>query len=165
MARFNNPLDHLKISAPCSADWDAMTGNDHVRFCGQCQLNVYNLSGMTRAEAEHLIMNTSGRLCARFYRRADGSIITQNCPVGLRRLKQRVGRATTALFSALAGLLSGLGLNYAGSNLFPPLRPPVSTMGKLVAEPPRLQQAGTMGLVRRPVMEKISPVNRPKQNK
>jgi len=44
MARFRNPLDHVRIAAPCPADWDRMLGNDRVRFCGQCSLNVYNLS-------------------------------------------------------------------------------------------------------------------------
>ncbi len=53
-----------------------MIGGDRVRFCGQCQLNVYNLSAMSRYEAESLIARTEGRLCVRFFRRKDGSILT-----------------------------------------------------------------------------------------
>src|SRR5262245_30602687 len=39
-------LARLRIASPCSADWDEMTGDDRVRFCGRCRKNVYNLSEM-----------------------------------------------------------------------------------------------------------------------
>ena len=68
-----------------------MYGDDRKRFCGDCKLNVYNLSGMSREEAEALIMNAEGRLCVRFYKRRDGSVITGDCPVGWARVKQRAG--------------------------------------------------------------------------
>lgn len=110
MAKFTSPLDNVNVASPCPANWDEMNGNDRQRFCGQCQLNVYNLSGMTRGEAEHLIANAEGRLCVRYYKRADGSIITQNCPVGLAALKRRVSRAATAFLSAVIGFFGGVGL-------------------------------------------------------
>ena len=75
MARFKNPLDHVQVAAPCKADWNQMIGSERMRFCGECNLNVYNLSGMTRSEAESLIARNEGRLCVRFYRRGDGSTI------------------------------------------------------------------------------------------
>ena len=59
-----------------------MYGDDRRRFCSQCKLNVYNLSGMTRDEAEQLVMNSEGRLCVRFFRRKDGTVLTQDCPAG-----------------------------------------------------------------------------------
>ena len=62
MARFRNTLDHVRIAAPCPADWDQMIGSERMRFCGQCSLNVYNLSSMTRSEAESLIARNEGRL-------------------------------------------------------------------------------------------------------
>jgi hypothetical protein len=110
MVRFTSPLDNVKIAAPCSADWDLMIGTDRMRFCQQCQLNVYNLSGMSRKEAEDLIAKSQGRVCVRFYRRADGTILTQNCPVGLRALKRRVSRAASAIFSAALSFLAGFGI-------------------------------------------------------
>ena len=116
MAKFTNPLDNVRVATPCPANWDEMSGSEKVRFCGQCQLNVYNLSGMTRCEAEKLITNTEGRLCVRFYRRADGSVITKNCPVGLQALKRRVSRVATAFLSAVVGFFGGLGLFAAFSN-------------------------------------------------
>lgn len=109
MSRFTNPLAHVKVASPCTADWGGMIGSDRLRFCSQCQLNVYNLSAMSRDEAESLIMNAGGRLCVKFYRRRDGSILTQDCPVGLRRLKQRASRIRRAVVSAVLGFLAGAG--------------------------------------------------------
>ena len=73
-AKFTNPLDSIKIASPCSADWGSMVGDNRQRHCGECKLNVYNLSGMSKKDAENLILNSEGRLCARFYRRKDGTI-------------------------------------------------------------------------------------------
>ena len=109
MAKFNSPLNNLKVASPCSQDWDAMLGDNRRRYCGECKLNVYNLSGMTRAEAESLIQKSEGRLCVRFYRRADGSVITEDCPVGWARVKSRV-RAFTAAASLLFTFLGAVGL-------------------------------------------------------
>jgi hypothetical protein len=119
MARFRNPLDHVKVAAPCLADWDQMVGSGRVRFCGQCSLNVYNLSSMTKAQAEHLIASTEGRLCVRFYRRRDGSIITRDCPVGLRAIGRRVSYLTKAVVSLILGLFAGLGVHQAFASLAP----------------------------------------------
>jgi len=108
MSNFDNPLKNIRIASPCSANWDEMYGNERKRFCGDCKLNVYNLSGMSRKEAEDLIRNSESRLCVRFYRRPDGSILTQDCPVGWAKIKQRVSAAATAIFSLLIGLFSGI---------------------------------------------------------
>lgn len=114
MKRHTNPLDHVSVAAPCPADWERMNGNEQVRFCTECNLNVYNLSGMTRADAERLIYQTEGRLCIRYYRKADGTILTKNCPVGLRALKQRLTRMASAVaavvLSFFAGIFAFLGL-------------------------------------------------------
>jgi hypothetical protein len=75
-------LSELKIASPCTASWDEMHGDDCVRFCQHCCLNVYNLSTMTRRQAEALVKEKEGRLCVRFYRRRDGTALTANCPVG-----------------------------------------------------------------------------------
>jgi hypothetical protein len=129
MARFRNTLDHVRIAAPCQADWDQMMGSDRVRFCGQCSLNVYNLSGMTRLDAESLIARTEGRLCVRFYRRGDGSIITKDCPVGLRAIRRKVSYVAKAIGSMLIGLFAGMGTHQAFS--IPSIVPfaPGKTMG------------------------------------
>src|SRR5258708_34877204 len=99
MAKFTNSLKHVDIAAPCSADWSQMTGNDRVRFCGQCNLNVYNLSDMTRREAESLISSSEGKLCARYYRRSPGTVFTNDFPLVVRCVVRRVARISAAMLS------------------------------------------------------------------
>lgn len=111
MTRFTSPLNDVKVAAPCSADWDEMRGDEQVRFCGHCNLNVYNLSGMSKKEAESLIARAEGRLCIRFYRRADGTILTRNCPVGLRAIRRRLSRVAGATASAVLSFFAGLGIH------------------------------------------------------
>ena len=110
MSAFTNPLDSIKVASPCSADWEGMVGNNRQRFCGQCKLNVYNLSGMTKSEAENLLMNSEGRVCARFFRRSDGTILTKDCPVGWAAVKKRISRVWTAVASMLITMFSGIGI-------------------------------------------------------
>lgn len=110
MPASRSPLDRIKIASPCTADWRFMLGNNNVRYCGQCNKNVYNLSAMTRGEAETLIRRMEGRLCVRYYMRRDGTIINADCPVGLRAFKQRVSRITTAIFALLISCFANIGL-------------------------------------------------------
>jgi hypothetical protein len=112
MAQFRNSLGHVKIAAPCTADWDQMFSfeNDRVRFCSQCNLNVYNLSAMTQSEAAALVYRTEGRLCVRFHRRVDGTVLTQDCPVGLRAIKQRTAWVAQLFLGMLLGLFASIGL-------------------------------------------------------
>jgi len=77
-------------------------------------LNVYNLSALSRVEAERLIASTEGRLCARLFRRADGTVLTKDCPVGLRALRRRVAKRTAAIFAAIVSL-SGVALGQHGA--------------------------------------------------
>lgn len=106
------PLHTLKVASPCHADWDQMQGDDQARFCGTCRKNVYNLSEMTEGEAQALINRLEGRLCVRFYTRADGTLLTQDCPVGLRAVRRTLARklsyAAALLLSCASGLLHGL---------------------------------------------------------
>jgi hypothetical protein len=110
MNKFTNSLSNIKIASPCSQDWNAMIGTERKRFCGKCRLNVYNLSGMSRAEAESLLLNSEGRLCVRFYRRADGSVLTKDCPVGWQAVKQCVSKTATAAASLVFAALGSIGL-------------------------------------------------------
>jgi hypothetical protein len=143
MARFNNRLDHVRIAAPCKADWDQMIGNERVRFCSQCSLNVYNLSSMNRSEAESLIARTEGRLCVRFYRRSDGSIITKDCPIGLRAIRRRLSYAAKAISSAVIGLLAGLGVYGVASSIR--LLAPQRTMGAIMVRDLKPPDEATVG--------------------
>lgn len=95
-------LEDVTIARPCPADWNAMTGDDCVRFCNLCQLNVYNLSGMKREDAEALLAAREGRVCVRLYKRADGTVITQDCPKGLAALRRRVASIAAGIAAFLA---------------------------------------------------------------
>ncbi len=108
MPRFDSPLDNIKVASPCSADWNEMFGNERKRFCGECKLNVYNLSGMTRYDAENLLVVSEGSLCVRYFQRSDGTILTADCPVGWAKVKQRLSVCATAAFSMLLALLGSL---------------------------------------------------------
>jgi hypothetical protein len=142
MSSFTNPLDSIKVASPCSADWEAMIGNERKRYCGQCKLNVYNLSGMTRKEAEGLLMNSEGRVCARFFRREDGTILTKDCPVGWAAAKQKMSRVWTAVASMAFTLVSGIGI----VSIVRSAQEPTAVMGAIPIERP-LEQPALMGAV------------------
>ena len=101
MTNSNFNLDDIRVASPCPAAWEDMTGDDRVRFCAECKLNVYNLSAMGRGEAEKLVRDREKRLCVRFYQRDDGTVLTRDCPVGLRAIIRR-GRARVAALASLA---------------------------------------------------------------
>jgi len=83
-------LDQVRVASPCKADWNEMLGDERVRFCLSCEKNVYNLSSMTRDDAESLLRERLGNdLCVRFYQRADGTILTQDCPEGVKKKRRK----------------------------------------------------------------------------
>lgn len=108
MTKFDSPLKNLKIASPCSADWDLMAGDDRKRFCGECKLNVYNLSGMTKYDAENLLRLSEGRLCVRYFQRPDGTVLTEDCPVGWARVKRRLSLMASAAAAILISMFGGL---------------------------------------------------------
>lgn len=78
-----------------------MQGDDRVRYCAECKLNVYDFSALTAREIEQLVTRTEGRLCGRLYKRPDGTLLTADCPIGFRTRVRRLSRAAAAAFSAL----------------------------------------------------------------
>lgn len=101
------PLEKLTIASPCRARWSEMPGDHKVRFCSLCGLNVYNLSALDRREAQALVREREGRLCVRFYRRADGSVLTADCPIGLRAARLRLARLAGVMATLLAAAGGG----------------------------------------------------------
>ena len=93
-------LESVHIANPCSADWGKMQGDDRVRFCQSCAKNVFNLSELSRVEAEKLITEKQGNLCVQYYQRADGTILTDDCPVSL-KIVRRPFKWLAASFAAL----------------------------------------------------------------
>jgi hypothetical protein len=99
-------INSLRVAAPCSASWENMTGDERVRFCERCSHDIYNLAEMTEAEIRALRAKATGKLCGRIYRRADGTVMTKDCPVGLRAYRKRIARFAGAALTAVLGLFS-----------------------------------------------------------
>jgi hypothetical protein len=158
MTRQAVSLEVIDIARPCPADWDEMRGDNQVRFCKHCSLNVYNLSAMTREAAERLVAEREGRLCIRMYRRLDGTVVTADCEGAFKLAAKRIGRfakAATAvvLTAALAPLGFSRWLNAAPTDksassstpsvcVNPQQQPTRAMMGDMV-EPP-VQMLGKM---------------------
>jgi hypothetical protein len=97
-------LDNLRVASPCTASWADMTGDERVRHCGDCKKDVFNLSAMTRDEAQALIVAKAGALCVRYYQRHDGTILLADCTIGVqRRRRRRVAAAGAAALLAATG--------------------------------------------------------------
>src|SRR5215813_8158411 len=110
-----NSLNQIRVASPCSVGWEAMTGDDRVRFCSLCQLKVFNFAELTRREAEALLRTTEGRICGRLYRRSDGTLITRDCPIGVRAIRRKVARVAGAAFATVVTLCSiAFGQNQKG---------------------------------------------------
>lgn len=99
-------INNLRVASPCHVGWENMSGDERSRHCNSCKMNVYNIAGMTKIEAKNLITNREGRICIRLYKRADGTVLTKDCPVGLRVFQKRVARLAGATFAAILGLFS-----------------------------------------------------------
>jgi len=110
-------LSRVDVATPCKADWESMSGDDKKRFCSLCKLHVHNLSAMSEAEAEAFVRQAEveraggGRVCVRFYRRADGTVLTQDCPVGV---AARVRRRVVAVRGAMVALVAMIGEGIIG---------------------------------------------------
>lgn len=114
-------LSNVRIASPCTADWAGMVGDEKKRHCAQCDLDVFNFSAMSAEEAAALAERAAdGRVCARFYRRADGTMLLADCPVGIAALRKRL-RAGVARAAGAAIVLVAASLAFAtGKNRLDP---------------------------------------------
>ncbi len=137
-------LDQVKVASPCNASWDDMVGDTRVRFCLSCEKNVFNLSAMPRAEAEALLQERSnGELCVRYYQRADGTMMTADCPVGVKRKRRK--KVALAVAGAGAMALAATTALISSSNcsvMMGEMRVPVTAVPS--PEPPQLPMMGVL---------------------
>lgn len=158
-------IDNLRVATPCHMTWDDLSGDsDTQRYCGECRLNVFNFTGMSRDDIAEVLTATEGRVCAQLYQRPDGTVITQDCPVGLAAvraaIRRRVARMTVACGLIIAGI-SGLAFGGARSDrndarlrrfqpfakiseAVAPAMPPM-VMGSICPPPPPPPPAAVMG--------------------
>lgn len=104
MSKKLSPLNQLNIPKPCNADWDEMRGNNFMRFCEHCNLNVNDISALTHKEAVKLILKSKARLCVRYVRRPDGAI--QTASRELFQITRRASRVAAGVFTAALSLSS-----------------------------------------------------------
>ncbi len=70
----------LELVFECDESWDDMLGNnDRQRMCTACDKQVYNLVGLTERQAERVLREHAGDVCARF-RRIDGIVAFADDP-------------------------------------------------------------------------------------
>lgn len=88
-----------------------MPGDATTRICGACTHPVHNLSAMTAPEAEAFLAQQlrpgMKPACVAFYRREDGTILTQDCPVGVAAWRRRIATKMLRMAVAMALLISG----------------------------------------------------------
>lgn len=88
----HNREPSVLLAYGCPVNWDDMEGDDSTRFCDRCAQNVYNISAMSEKEAQEILRkNDAGeRQCVRYFKRHDGTIVFDNCPVFLRPARDRL---------------------------------------------------------------------------
>lgn len=141
-------LDAVRVASPCNAKWEDMLGDERVRHCLACDKQVFNLSAMTTADAEALLAGRAGeKTCVRLYRRADGTVMTSDCPVGATRKRRKV--AVLSAFGAGALAAGAFGFYRSTAVLG---APPVAVAGEMapvhvevVPAPPVTEMPAVMG--------------------
>lgn len=112
------PIEKFKIAAPCDSAWSSMIGTNRCRFCSQCNLNVYDCSGIDMVEIEQTIFQKENKSDFVLYKRKDGRFLTANCPVGQKRVQAGFLTITfiAAGVTAVIGLFVWLGMNRSSSS-------------------------------------------------
>ncbi|HJW33749.1 MAG TPA: hypothetical protein VJ505_10330 [Holophagaceae bacterium] len=130
-------LANLQIASPCDASWADMTGDDRQRLCAQCDKHVYNVAQLTSTEVLALFEAQGPLPCLRLWRRADGTVLTADCPVGARKVRgRRHARYAAALILGIlasAPALLGAQVPMGGA----PRPMPPELMGKVACPPPK----------------------------
>ncbi len=112
-------LSNVSIASPCNVPWDSMKGDNRVRFCDECHLRVYNLSDMKAVDAADLVQRSEGRLCIKFYQRADGTMLTTDCPKGIRpKIRWAASRIAAAIMVIFGISLSASGCATTGERCY-----------------------------------------------
>lgn len=145
-------LDRVRVTTPCNAAWEQMTGNDIVRFCEHCSKDVHDLSALTRRDAELLVLKSNGRLCVRYRRASDSKrIITKDQPAfqTLHKITRRAAPFAAGAFSA-AVLIATSNINaYAQGQSNEPTVIEQNAVVESVPEPTLPLPGGTASVVGR----------------
>lgn len=111
-----------------------MTGNDQVRFCRHCELDVQDLSKMTRAAAIRLVLRSRGRLCLRIHRNSAGDVITRPIGQKFHTISRRTSRIAAGAFTAVMSVSTAAYAQSASTGT-PKERAQVTTTAARCADP------------------------------
>lgn len=100
-------INKVRIAALCKVSWDQMSEDGRIRQCALCKKNVYNISAMTEKHALRFVQENENKSWVWLYKRKDGTVISDNCPEGLRTIRDRCRKAVLAV---ILGLLWGAAL-------------------------------------------------------
>lgn len=93
----------LVIPEPCSADWEAMHGDDRKRFCDMCTKHVHNVSELTEEQA-HELLGSSDDLCIQYAFDRSGEVMFADTTAPHWRLHRQVQGAKRLLAAAAIAL-------------------------------------------------------------
>ena len=130
-------LEDIRIASPCPASWNEMYGDEKSRFCNICSKNVYNISAMTRPEAQLFINKMDGGFCGLLYMRKDGTVLTADCPVGLSALRKLIAKRIAMVAAIVVSLFTG------GATMVRDSGVTGKTMGAIMPRPTPAQQQTT----------------------
>ncbi len=94
-------MDQLRPTTPCPKRWGDLDGQGTTRHCGACNLQVTNLSELTRDDAKTFLDGRSGRTCIAVEQRADGTTVYSEAGT----LHSRAGAWRRAIAAALPAFL------------------------------------------------------------
>lgn len=103
----DRPPFRVSIASPCSKDWAQMKGTAQKRFCDSCHKHVYDLSMMRYDEVKELLEREVPP-CVRLWQRADGTVMTADCPVGRERARRELRRLFALAAAAAVGIAAFL---------------------------------------------------------
>ncbi len=141
--------------------WDKMTGDNQVRFCEQCQRQVWNFFEMTEAEIVEVMRTNPERLCAQIKKTKDGILVTKDY-----RPAQKKFRFSMLAMMALATCLAPL--MFVAPTIYrwltpaaqPPPQAPIPSEAQLRAAIDEM-----IGRVRKPPAESFDPIVDPEMQK
>lgn len=97
----------IVISSPCSVRWESMSGDEKIRFCGECKKNVHNITNMPPEQvADVLSRRLDERLCVFMYRKDNGTVVLDNCPAFLRQKRDKIRAYAVAALLIFSWMLA-----------------------------------------------------------
>jgi hypothetical protein len=86
-----------------------MVGNERVRYCPECKLDVYDFSSMSDEDVRQVVSGRQQRLCARVRQRPDGTVMPRNSSLRFSIVMRRISRVSRIALTAAISVGPALG--------------------------------------------------------